>query len=72
VATPGRSANRDKEKGEHISYATSGEFASTLGISMRTFSRWRSNGKVPEPASHTGHGWALWSPSQITEVLRRR
>lgn len=60
-----------KEKGEHQNYATSGEFAAMCGITPRTFRKWRSAGKVPRAEVYTPKGWALWSPSQVQEVLRR-
>lgn len=50
---------------------TVSEMASFLGVSGRTVERWYVAGTIPAPAKVTDDGWKLWSPAQVTEILRR-
>lgn len=50
---------------------TLAELARFLGRDWKTLERWLKKGKLPEPVMRTSYGWRLWSPQQVTEILRQ-
>lgn len=60
------------EKGKYTDHLTTGELARFLGVALRTVHRWEASGKLPKPAQTTNLGWKLYSPTQVTEILRER
>jgi hypothetical protein len=48
-------------------FLTTGEFAGLLGISLRTFRRWKRAGFLPRPTRPCG--WARWSTDEIVRWL---
>lgn len=58
------------EKGsEHEGWVTEGELAVLLGIDRSTVKRRIKRGKLPSHTLNTEHGWKLWSPSQVRQIL---
>lgn len=62
----------DNEKGEFLTYLTTQEFARFLNVSLKTIKRWEQSGRLPEPAQRSKSGWGLYSPDQVTAILRER
>ena len=56
---------------EFQNYFTAGELAEHIGKTERTVRRWYKSGRLPEPAVKTPHGWKLWSPAQVREIIDR-
>lgn len=61
-----------EEKGEFKHHVTMIEFARVLGVDENTFKRQVKSGKIPAADSRSASGWRLWSPEQVTRVLRKR
>ena len=47
------------------------ELAKFLGRDWKTLERWLKKGKLPQPVAVTDHGWRMWSPEQVTEILAK-
>lgn len=52
-----------------VLHATVIDLARMTGKTTRTIERWVVAGVIPQPATRTEHGWKLWHPNQVREIL---